>query len=350
MGIPTGSTHYQEFSGPNVSLAEAVPGCPAPIVLSAEMQALIARPDCFDVVWTDLLGNVVPFYAESKPSTWWVRVPSVPAGTTGTPLVQCYVGDPAAVDQSNAAGTVAGYTGVWPLGDAGPTYAYDMTGNGYTLTQSGGVTFGATGQVDGACSFDGGNDFLATPYAPAFDFAGAGRSFCVSGWVYTAKTTSDGGFVGRWYNNQVATQQWVLKYESDNASLKFAIQDTSIRVAQSAANSVPVNTWVHIAALAASGTALIYVNGTPSGSSVSYGAIRDIGTSVGIDVGADNRPGVPEWWSGSLDSLRVHPAARSASDILAEAQATALLTGGAITSLGSPILLGRRPRIVGASI
>ena len=83
-----------------------------------------------------------------------VRVPTVATGTT---IIYAYGGNAGASDTQNKAGVATDYAGYWPLGDAGPTTAYDWTANANHGTQTGGVTFGATGVTDGACSFSGAN-------------------------------------------------------------------------------------------------------------------------------------------------------------------------------------------------
>jgi hypothetical protein len=61
------------------------------------------------------------------------------------------------------------FKGAWHFAEASSP-ARDSTSTGADGTQSGGVTFGATGQVGKACTFDGTNDTLAMSQASTFNF------------------------------------------------------------------------------------------------------------------------------------------------------------------------------------
>jgi hypothetical protein len=89
----------------------------------------------------------------------WSRVPQIDASSS-TDYIWMYYGKSTATDKQNANSVYdTNFKGVWHLHNSASP-ATDSTSNAKNGTQSGGVTFGATGQVNGACSFDGTDDYL----------------------------------------------------------------------------------------------------------------------------------------------------------------------------------------------
>lgn len=94
-----------------------------------------------------------------------------------------------ATPNSGSNGILASLYGLWHLDDAGPTTAADSSSSGYTATAHGTTTFGSTGQLNKAATFDGSTGYLqsilSTITTPA----------AVSMWINNASLTG-GGFFG----------------------------------------------------------------------------------------------------------------------------------------------------------
>lgn len=172
---------------PGGGLAAAASGWQT-VAIPADLLAA-CKPDLRDLRIADGTDGttLVDYAIESIASgIVWVRPAAWSSGTT---VLRAYGGHASAADAQSWADVTAGWAGVWPLNDAGPTTAVDVTGNGNNGTQSGGVTFGATGKVDGACSFDGNNDRIVVPRAASLE----PTQITVAAWANLTSITPPGG-------------------------------------------------------------------------------------------------------------------------------------------------------------
>ena len=166
-------------------------------------------------------------------------------------------GDPG--DQTDIATPLTGlsYAGYWPLSDAASP-AVDWTGNGNNGVQSGGVTFGATGQVGQCCDFERDSlQYLNLGSGSSLAFLG---SLTVGVWY---KPETDSGWtalVCRLNSND--GRGWGLVHTGTNVLL---VHGSNVWYEQPC--SLVVGTWVHIAATKAVGTQRIFVNGVQVGTS-----------------------------------------------------------------------------------
>lgn len=168
--------------------------------------------------------------------------------------------------------------------------------------------------VSGSClNFDG-DYFVNVPYNASLDFRGAGQSFTISTWIYKSDLASGGGIIGRWLYGRlfVGKQQYFLEFEPNNNSIKFTVQDDEgYQIAESSANSIAVDRWHYVVAVADEGTLRVYVDSVASGTRSSYGTIKDAGEeSVKI--------GTPVSFVGLMDEIKVYNKTLTAEEIRQE--------------------------------
>jgi len=250
---------------------------------------------------------------------------------TGDTEVYAYGGNALASDDQDKVGVAQDCVGYWPLGDAGPTYAYDWTGTN-TGSQSGGVTFGQMGRQADACGFDGDNDFLD------LGTIGIGNPLMLNGSDLTVSVfikpvltgdsyqrivdKSDGGAGQNGYaiiTNGSLSGFETTAYANGNAVVRTSTLPT-------------VNVWNHLAWTHTNNAAtdLLWFEGSSIGGSQSAQIIPNAETNMRI--GSWNHSTGREY-KGDLDGLIIFPRVCSADEIkfLAKAYpASAMLEWGAL--------------------
>jgi hypothetical protein len=121
----------------------------------------------YDITFTsDAAGSSVLAFEQDvyNPSngafTYWVKIPTL-SHTADTTLYLFYGNSSITTDHSNKTAVWdANYVGVWHLANGSTLSGADSTSSAYNLTNHNG-TLATTGQVDGAASFNGSNNYLS---------------------------------------------------------------------------------------------------------------------------------------------------------------------------------------------
>ncbi|MGC9400246.1 MAG: LamG-like jellyroll fold domain-containing protein [Anaerolineae bacterium] len=213
---------------------------------------------------------------------------------------------------SSAAGTLALYL---PFDEAaGPTFA-DASGNDFDGACSGGScpTVGVSGQVDGALSFDGTDDYVEVPYNAAFNPS----SFTVAAWVYLTGGSGD-------YRTVIAsragspTRGYIL-YATDADVWQFWLGRNDSFWHMVGTEPVTYNTWTHVAGVydSATQTIRVYVNGQPAGSQSGAAFAPNIQYPLRVGLSATEATPPPYYFPfpGSIDEVRVYASALTQADI-----------------------------------
>lgn len=221
---------------------------------------------------------------------------------------------PPAVDA--ASGQVYALAGQ-PGNDAATTMLFHFDGAGPTVTDSSATPapVTATGNATqstaqtkfgaGAAFFDGSGDNFTLTETGQMDF-GTG-DFTVDAWIYLTNQNGDGAemILGCWRN---ANPRWQFGLETTQFKV-YSDDGTGQRVCSTAANTVGVNAWTHLAAVRSGGTMKLYVNGVEA-ASCSYPWGVDCGAlDPRIGRGHDGNGG-PHYFWGYVDELRVSRSAR----------------------------------------
>ena len=266
----------------------------------------------------------------------WVRPAAWSSGTT---TLRAYGGHLTAADEQDWPAVTAGWAGVWPLGDAGPT-AVDVTGNGNNGTQSGGVTFGATGRVDGACSFDGASGLISA-YNPA-NLA----VFTMHAWA----SRSNGAdavrtILGGWGDG---SQRWYLRQEGASGVMRLGVGAGSAATTTGVSN---VGTMVAVTATWTGAAATIHIDGAER--PVTSGGMTTSWPNEVLPIGCVRGWGAYQYYfPGTIDNVCIAPFACTADQarLLATYPGHASQSWSAVQSVPSASLIPwliRRNRILG---
>ncbi len=276
----------------------------------ADAQATGADLRFADSLGTPLSCEVAQWDSESRTAAVWVLVPSVPGDHDGF-SIQMYWGNAQASDQSNSESVFAadnGFAGVWHLDES----VTDATGTGGDAVLEGGMSLSAN-SVAGAAgvglSLDGTDDYLDLGYNAAFDVAGNAAGFALSAWINVSTSQAgDGGIVGRWGGN--GEHQYVLKYESDEEQIKFALYDGDYVVATSTAGSITLGDWHYIVGTVTGNTLELFIDGQSAATMTGLGTIDDIGAEFSLLVGREGS-NPANYLAGMVDEVAIHLAERS---------------------------------------
>jgi YD repeat-containing protein len=267
----------------------------------------------YDITFTsDAAGSSVLAFEQDvyNPSsgafTYWVKIPTL-SHTADTTLYLFYGNSSITTDHSNKTAVWdANYVGVWHLANGTTLSGADSTSNAYNLTNHNG-TPATTGQVDGAASFNGSNNYLSNSVLSI----SAGSSITISFWNYVAAANQSGSAftIGSSDipNRIQANAPW-----SDGTLYWDYGTYSSGRISQSYSNYLGSWTYVALEFDSSSSKHSIYLNGALTASSTNSNTPQTVQT--GIDIGA-----WPSYYEhGNIDEFRVSTNARSADWVSTE--------------------------------
>jgi hypothetical protein len=179
----------------------------------------------------------------------------------------------------------------------------DSSTNNFTITRNGNTTQGSFSPYGANWSnyFDG-SSYITTPSNAAFG-TGTGN-FTVEAWVFITQLRSSNG-----ENNIIgggAVNSWLLGFFGSSVYLASTNFGYTVQISY----TLPLNQWVHIAAVRNGNTATIYVNGTSIGSG-SY--TTNCPTGYGV-VGGDGANGTARCMYGYISNARFNNTALYSSN------------------------------------
>ncbi len=200
----------------------------------------------------------------------------------------------------------------WKMDEGtGSTAADSVGGHHGTLTGPG----WATGQIDGASSFDGSNDFIDVPHDEGLWLTG---ELTFTAWINAASFGSGNQtIISKDTPGNGASNYWFGTWQNELVFGFFA--SGAFRTVQTTGLGLLPNVWYLLAASFDNATdeVLLYVNGTllKTGSIAFEPTTETANLWLGKSV--DN-----EYWPGRLDDVRIYDRALHASEV------SALFTGG----------------------
>ena len=203
----------------------------------------------------------------------------------------------------------------WKLDEGQGSVAYDSVGG------NDGTIYGAawtTGQVDGALSFDGMNDYVGLGDIDEFEFGN--NDFSISAWFYTKGTHGIPTKVGeiickyRWSDSG---RQWQL-YQDASGNIGFYTNPTggtgTHEYLVSLAGELQ-NQWVHVTAVRSGSTKLLYINGVLDTTGHTGGVVTEKTSGAYIGAVYDPDIGMRNFFNGTIDDVRIYDCALSAEDV-----------------------------------
>jgi len=189
--------------------------------------------------------------------------------------------------------------GHWAFDDGAGTTASDSSGNGNTGTLLNGPTW-TTGQIDGALSFDGSNDYVS---------------------VGTNGLSSASGTISAWFNaNSILTgsdySYIYIHYHAGNRIL-FYLNQNRLKLGLGSSNflgdgvSISLGQWYFCTMTWDNGNYALYLNGIYQYGGT-YSGLSSITSTARIGGWSS-----PEYFNGIIDDARVYNRALSADEVLA---------------------------------
>ena len=275
-----------------------------------------------DILFTLSDGTTkIPYQRESYSAGTllaWVNVPVL--SHTANTVIYMYYGNSLATDQQQATSAWdANYKLVYHLGDAGSPAA-DATINSNNGTQSGGVVFGATGQIGKATTYGAAGRSISAAASPGI---GATGNFTYEVWInvsagYTNNTNTASANGSYWIDRAVATNALISLMPAGN---KFGWQvrdDNGNNIGGPNTGAIATGTWQHIVLVRdiTNNVFRQYQNGVLQTTFAFSGALPL--TPPIPKLGSHATFGSPAFLNGSLDEFRISANARSADWIATE--------------------------------
>jgi len=197
----------------------------------------------------------------------------------------------------------SGLIAYWEFDEGSGTTAYDSAGN------NDGAIYGATwtiGQVGGALSFDGVDDYVDCGNDESLDFTDA---ITIGAWVKRPNFDTGGVIAGKTNGNSVTAGYGLYSYP-DGLLFSFysgGWRRTTPRV------TIPANQWHHVVGTFDGNNAYLYVDGQQKASLAHTGTIAAAtGYSFHISYW---RPALPVYFNGTIDDVMVFDRSLSPEEI-----------------------------------
>ena len=188
----------------------------------------------------------------------------------------------------------------------------DNSGNGHTVTPSGGAAISAFGPfltssvydpaVNGASLYNGvdaDGNYVSAADSADWDF-GSGN-YTVECWAYATAQGSFNKLVGQWaYNGANAANSWVLETVGTDVEAYAKIGGSAVLIAQGAA--LVINQWNHVALVRNGNNHNIYINGV-AGATTSNSSAYETGNGS-LEVGSFSQLSGGSW-DGYITDVRV---------------------------------------------
>ena len=193
----------------------------------------------------------------------------------------------------------------WKFDEGSGTTAYDSAGD------NDGAIYGAqwiASPIDGALSFDGVGDYVNCSNDISLDFTDA---ITIGAWVKRPNFGSDGLIAGKTNGDSRVAGYSLFSY-TDGLEFNFYSgawpwQRTTPRV------TISANEWHHVVGTFDGNNAYLYVDGNES-ASLAYSGTIAAATGYSFHI-SFWRPGLPEYFNGSIDEVVVYNRALSAEEV-----------------------------------
>jgi hypothetical protein len=207
-------------------------------------------------------------------------------------VLSCFLGPPNAVGECIPA--PPGLISHWP-GDFDARDAWG--GNDGVLVNN--AEAGVSGQVGGAFSFDGDNDFVDVASNPAFDLSDA---LTMEAWIFLTTLKFDQKILSYW-----------APYEMGifNDKLELVPQESEVHRAAPGGTVLQIDTWYHVVTTWDGATITSYVNGALD-RSVAFSDPLDAGTN-NFSIGRASNGGIN--FDGLIDEAALYSRALTAGEV-----------------------------------
>lgn len=193
-----------------------------------------------------------------------------------------------------------------PLDENSGSYTYDSSASAYVGNLQASPTW-ATGKIGNALTFNG-----SSQYVSLGDIDVVGSAITVSAWVYPTAASQNGKILGK--HSSTTDVQGTLGITSGNASFEVTTGGSYHSVV--AASSLAVNAWSYVTGVYDGANAYVYVNGVLANSAAATGTLAN--NNLGWAIGRLSASQAANYYTGSVDEVKVLSRALSADEVLAE--------------------------------
>jgi hypothetical protein len=200
----------------------------------------------------------------------------------------------------------------------------DSWGNNTAILN--GVSF-APGRVGQAFNFGGANAFIRVPASPVLDLG----TYTFEVWLnWQGGGQTSPTILSKGLQSGVNVEQYALMINRNGRFLQHVLNVNGLRLVYSTApNSVPTNTWVHVAGSFDGQIVKTYINGQPKVSQVpTPGMAR--ANPFDLHIGHHEGDDANSHFNGLIDELALY------DRVLADAELAAIYSAGGVGKLGSP--------------
>lgn len=235
-------------------------------------------------------------------------------------------GGPATTELYYGAVNDTGLVGHWTFDEGSGTTAYDRSGNGNDGTLTNGPTW-TTGQLGGALSFDGVNDYVSIGNPGFFNISGDLTLI-----AFANPDNLDAGRRGSLINHRHGIVM-TIEGNSNNFGYEGNNGTSWGNNFYSVGGVVALNTWQMLAVrFVENGTVQLYHQGTSIGSKAVVGGHGQFQNCFVVGADLCGGWGAPPYFSGLIDDVRIYNRALSASEI---AELYRMDATGTVTAIGA---------------
>jgi len=221
---------------------------------------LKAQPDGDDIVFLEeegianILSHDIDYYDSGGNLTVWVNITNL--SSTENTTIYMYYGNPSVVNMEDS-------SGVWDSNFIMVQHLSETSGTHYDSTKYGndGINYGSNqnyqGQIDGANSFDGSDDWIDCGNSESFDIY---DGITLEAWV---KRLNDGygNYLGIISRMGSVYNRYQLRYKPADNVAQFFLGDSSGYTILNSDNDLNLGEWTHIAATWDGTNMKLFVNG-----------------------------------------------------------------------------------------
>ena len=200
-----------------------------------------------------------------------------------------------------------GLVGYWSFDEGGGTTAYNAAGTG--SVNDGALTNGpkyTRGKKAGALEFDGRDDYVNCSSDDSLDITDA---ITIEAWIKPATLTNFHIILGKFDG----TDSFYLRHDTNQVKWTARDEGSGGMISAFSPSSITsANTWYHILATFDGSEMLAYVNGIAGTPVSGLTGIRD-SSSTPVYIGGAS--GLPQYFNGAIDEVRIYDRALSAEEV-----------------------------------
>ena len=314
--------YRKEITIDNTKVTATLAYFPVLISLASDSDlASDAQGDGDDILFTDSDGTtklsheIEKFDGGTGELVAWVKVPSL--SSSADTIIYMYYGNGGAGDQQNATNAWdSNYKMVQHLQETtgGANAIEDSTANTNHGTDNNTPTLGATGQIDGAISFDGTDDYIDITHHSSIDF-NVGDSFTVEVWAKITDKGQSGTSNYQYFVDKRASgwNKGYQLYSEDNNYARFLVTDDTGSVYLTDDASLADGNWHYVVGVrdVSLDKLKLYLDGTEATDNITDTTTSSLFNNENLNLGRVKSDIGNREVKGLIDEVRISNTLRS---------------------------------------